>query len=415
MHVSFFTFPTDIIDEGYDHVLHQLTSTGADRVALACSYHHARDIFPHNPKRVVYYHEGNVVFFHPDTSRYRGLRLQPRVSKLAESCDVLGKVTEHAARYDVEIQAWLIFLHDFPITDEILDCVVRNAFDDPYITQLCPTNPEVQAYAIALAQDVARYGVQAILAESIGYGGFDHGYHHERSFISLTPIARFLLGICFCKHCVSLASAHNIDAKRVREFVRTLMKDVLHEKTVPWLHEPLTWSTVSAALNGELGRYLLMQQKVVTDLIRNIQEAIKQATPANTSLIPIDLSGATLGYLTGTPPENCFAAEVAWREGLDLYSLATITKHLAILGYVRDPARLAQEVAVYRKVVPPDTILTVALRPLLPDCPSPENLREKMRLLRVAGVDDIAFYHYGLMSHSRLAWVRDILFEDSQC
>jgi hypothetical protein len=409
VNAGFFIFPTDILDEGPEQLLRRLVDAGIGRIALACSYHHARDLFPHNPRRVVYYHEGNVLFFHPEPSRYSGLTLKPRISRLARSVDILATTLEHATRHNMGVYAWLILLHDIDVEEKNVHLTIRNAFGDRHITQLCPANPEVQAFATAIVEDLSRYSLEAILAESVGYHGFNHGYHHERCFVPLTPLARFLLGICFCEHCTAAAENQRIDAERLRFQVRAALQAALAEQPPTWLSAPLSWNTISSLFDGELSRYLLTQQYTVTNFIARIQRAIHHTTNGRTSLIPIDLSGATLGYMTGVPSEDVLAAEIAWQEGLSLERVASITRHLAILGYVREPSRLLQDLEAYFAKVPPDTALTVILRPLWPDCLSQENLFEKIRIIRDKGIDDILFYHYGLMPINRLAWIQNAL------
>ena len=50
-----------------------------------------------------------------------------------------------------------------------------------------------------------------------------------------------------------------------------------------------------------------------------------------------------------------------------------------------------------------------ALRPVLPDCDSAENLAAKLRAARDAGVDRVDFYHYGLAPLSALDRIREAL------
>ena len=54
MNASTFLFATDLHDEGFPQVLDNVQGRGGMQgVTLACAYHHARDIFPHNPVRKV--------------------------------------------------------------------------------------------------------------------------------------------------------------------------------------------------------------------------------------------------------------------------------------------------------------------------------------------------------------------------
>ena len=61
---------------------------------------------------------------------------------------------------------------------------------------------------------------RSIIAESLHYHVLEHGYHHERFFIELGAKARYLLGLCFCEHCVDRARRAGVDADRVQQAVR---------------------------------------------------------------------------------------------------------------------------------------------------------------------------------------------------
>src|SRR5918998_2756014 len=99
MQASIFTFATDLHDEGPENVLDNVQQrAGLQGVTLACAYHHARDIFPHNPVRKVRFLEGGTVFFRPDPDRYAGLRIKPQVSRLAQEVDVLAELLRQAER-----------------------------------------------------------------------------------------------------------------------------------------------------------------------------------------------------------------------------------------------------------------------------------------------------------------------------
>ena len=176
-------FATDLYDEGFDTVLGNVQERAeVDGLTLAVVYHDARDLFPHNPVHKVRYLEGGAVFFQPDESHYEGLQLQPRVAGLARTVDPLGDVCAAAGERGMGANAWVVFLHSDRLGFTYPECATQNAFGDRYLTDLCPSNPEVRAYARALASDIARYEVSTILAESLHFHGLGHGYHHERYF-----------------------------------------------------------------------------------------------------------------------------------------------------------------------------------------------------------------------------------------
>src|ERR687893_796831 len=221
METSMLAFATDLYDEGLDTVLGNVQErAGVDGLTMAVAYHDARDLFPHNPVHKVRYLEGGAVFFRPDEARYEGLQLRPRVAKLARTSDPLGDLCAAAGERGMQVNAWAVFLHNDWLGFIDPECTTQNAFGDRYLTDLCPSNPEVRAYACALASDIARYGVSTILAESLHFHGLTHGYHHERYFEELGIVGTYLLGLCFCDHCLEAARRAGIDAESVRGRVR---------------------------------------------------------------------------------------------------------------------------------------------------------------------------------------------------
>src|SRR5258708_13563356 len=67
---------------------------------------------------------------------------------------------------------------------------------------------------------MASKGVAAVVAESLNYHGLVHGFHHERYFIELGTLGRFLLGLCFCNSSLTTAQRHGGTAEKVRNATR---------------------------------------------------------------------------------------------------------------------------------------------------------------------------------------------------
>lgn len=407
MKSSIFMFATDLHDEGFGNVLENVRGrAGLDGVTLACSYHHARDVFPHNPVRKVRFLEGGAVFFRPDARRYAGLKIQPHVSRLAEEVDVLGLLMSEAGRRGVAVRAWTVYLHNSTLGARHPDCTVQNAFGDPYLTYLCPANPDIRAYACALSADIARYGVQAILAESLSYHPFDHGYHHERCFIPLPPLAKFLLSLCFCPHCLRTVERQGVDGERVRAYVRAELERVFNRERGPLDRDDLTPESISTPLGGEVARFIAARQTAVTTLAAEIAGVVADA--GDTHFMFMDMSGAAKGYATGEPAGDPAPAN-AWLDGVDLPAIIPAVHGLEAVGYARDPERLRLDVEAYKQISSGAVPLSVALRPMLPDCGSPENLAAKVALCRQLGIEWIDFYHYGFMRLDALDWIRQAL------
>ncbi|HEV2034260.1 MAG TPA: hypothetical protein VGU71_08685 [Candidatus Dormibacteraeota bacterium] len=377
---------------------------GLGGVTMAAAYHHGRDIFPHNPARKVRFLEGDKVFFQPDPARYRGLTLQPQVSTLARESDVLANLCRHASARSLKARAWTVFLHNYTLGEAHPECACRNAFGDAHLTDLCPTNPEVRAYVKALTADIAAKGVTTVVAESLHFHGLEHGFHHERYFIELGVFGRFLLGLCFCEHCLDAARSRGIQAERLRVEVRRELAGRFAADPEPEAPE-LVRETVGAFAGGELAAYVDTRAATVVSLVA---EATQAAASEGAGFAFIDLSGAVKGYATGRPRGHPVPA-TAWQFGIDVTGVAAACGQVEAIGYAADPERLRLDLAAYRSIIGPDRRLSVIMRPMAPDCDSPENMAAKLAVARELGVVETGFYHYGFMRLESLDLVRSAL------
>jgi hypothetical protein len=400
-----FAFASDLRDEGMEAVLDNVAGrAGVGGVTMAAAYHHGRDIFPHNPVRKVHFLEGGAVFFRPDPARYRGLRLQPLPSRLVEDSDVLADLCSQASARSLSTRAWTVFLHNYSLGEAHPDCACRNAFGDAHLTDLCPANPHVRAYVRALGADLASRGVAAIAAESLHYHGLVHGFHHERYFIELGPLGRYLLGLCFCESCLAAARRRGVDAETVRDEARRELERRFAAEPEPEEAE-LVKERVGAFAGGELAAYLEARTQTVATLV---EEAAEAASGEGARFAFIDLSGAVKGYATGRP-EGGPAAEIAWQFGIDVERVAAACGQLEVIGYAADPERLRLDLAAYRSIIGSERRLSVILRPMPPDCDSAENLGRKLALAGELGAVEAGFYHYGFMRLESLDLIRSAL------
>jgi hypothetical protein len=402
---SLFAFATDLDDEGLGIVLDNVQNrAGAGGLTVAASYHEGRDLFPHNPVRKVRFLEGGALFFRPDPGRYDGLRIQPHISELARETDVFGELCAEADRRGLEVHAWTVFLHNDTLGVRYPECAPRNAFGDPYVTDLCPANPDVRAYARALAGDVARLGVTSVFAESLHYHPLEHGYAHERYFIELGPLSRYLLGLCFCEHCLAAARERGVDGEAVARFAREELELVFERAGTEAPREDVVREEVAALASGELGGYLKARDATVASLAG---AAASAARDEGASFSFMDLSGAVKGYATGRPTGEA-APTIAWKLGVDLTTVGQACGSIAAIGYATDPERLRYDLEAYRAVAPGAGI-SVAMRPMAPDCDSAENLAAKLRVAREVGVERAHLYHYGFMRLESLDLVQEAL------
>jgi hypothetical protein len=377
---------------------------GAGGITLAAAYHHGRDIFPHNPVRKVQFLDGGAVFFRPEPARFLGLKLQPRVSRLAAETDVLTDLVGKAAGRSQRVRAWTVFLHNYTLGEAHPECATRNAFGDAHLTDLCPANPDVRAYVRALTADVAAHGVGTVVAESLHYHGLEHGFHHERYFIELGRLGRYLLGLCFCQYCMAAARSHGVEADTLRDAVRVELERRFAHDPEPEPAE-LVRERVEAFAGGELAGYLRARAGIVTSLVA---EAADAARTEGAAFAFIDLSGAVKGYATGRPQGEA-APALAWQFGIDLAAIGAACGQVEAIGYAADPDRLRFDLAAYRSVCGPGCRVSVILRPMAPDCDSAANLAAKLAVSADAGAIECSFYHYGFMRLEALDRIRTAL------
>jgi hypothetical protein len=394
MDTSIFAFATDVADEGMANVLDSVQGrAGLNGITVAAAYHEGRDVFPHNPAHKVRFLESGAVFFPPDSIRWGSVRLRPPVS---ESAHVLPELVEVAGRRDLAVHAWTVFLHNGALAAANPDCAPENAFGDRYVTDLCPAHPDVRTFAGALAADVARLGVATICAESLHYHPLEHGYAHERYFVPLGLRARYLLGLCFCRHCLDAARRHGADAEAVRRFAREELERVFAGGAEEPVDE-LEAAAIGALVGGELVAYLRARAETVTSLVAEVAEA---ARAGGARFEFIDLSGATKGYASGRPT-GAPAPSISWQVGIDVDAVARACDGIEAIGYAAEPARLRTDLDAYG-----DSAVSVVLRPMPPDCDSPENLSEKIQVAGERGLRRADFYHYGFMRLDALDWIR---------
>ena len=381
MDSSIFCFATDLGDEGIETVLDNVEHRGGlGGVTVAAAYHEGRDLFPHNPVRKVRFLESGAVFFPPGPA-LRATRLQPPVS---EAAHVLPDAIAAAERRALAVRAWTVFLHNGTLAAAHPECAPENAFGDRYVTELCPANPDARAYARALAADIAALGVAGICSEALHYLSLEHGYAHERYFVPLSARIRYLLGLCFCRHCLAAARAAGVDGESIRRDAR----------------EAIERAFAGDDPGGEPERdeYARVREEVVTSLVAEVADAAGE-----TPLEFIELSGAVKGYADGRPTGDP-SPTIAWQLGVDVEAVAAVCEGLQAMGYAADPAWIARDLDAYG-----GDAVSVILRPSIPDNDSAEDLRTKVELARDRGLSRVDFYHYGLMRLDALDWIHNAL------
>ena len=292
----------------------------------------------------------------------------------------------------MQVNVWLVLLHNTRLGMAHPDAVVRNAFGDPYYYSLCPTAPAARAYATGLAKDVTdSYAVSGLSLEAPGFAPYAHGYHHE---FALTKPNRWLesrLGLCFCDHCVAAAERAGIDARRLKAKVATDVSAYLDSDIdFPDDMADAFW-TADLTVDDDLRRYIGFRASVVTSLVAEIRAAVRK-----------DVAIAVI-------PSVARPTGGAWYEGTDLKALAEITGCIEACFYEPSAMRVQADLFDLKRRLDGTGKLRGILRPAYPDLSSKSEFLAAVTALRAGGVTELAFYNWGHLRRANLGWIADAL------
>ncbi len=406
MKSSIYVFASDLHDEGYDRVLGNIRDRGGIQGAcLASSYHHSRDLFPHNPAHKISYLEG-FVFFQPEEKLYANTKMRPVVSPLVAEQDPLKTLTTEGERRGIIVRVWTNNMHNTNLGTQYPDCVQQNAFGDRLITNLCPSNPDVRAYVTAMSANLARYPIQGLLTETIIHMPFDHGYHHERTGLPLTGTHRYMMSLCFCPHCLAAGRKAGLDMERLRQFVVDEMIHLFNDEHTVLDDIPLDQGAIGALSGGLVGQYIQVRAQIITSLMTQIVEAVKRIRDIPVTFM--DMSGGLRGAGSGMSVvgKTPTSPARAWQDGVDFAALAKVCDALSILGYTNDLKQLEADLTAYRQLLPEGYPISVAMRPMPPDSNSAQDVSNLIRVIARAKPEWVEFYHYALMRLSSLDWIK---------
>ena len=384
---AIYAYSWDIAEIGISEALSEFAGLGLDTVTIPGTYHAGKFLRPHGKSGKVYFPEDGTPYFRFDPSRYGAIKPLPN-SAVAER-DIVRELTDDGR---LAVNMWMVLLHNTTLGMAHPDSVVRNAFGDPYFYNLCPSAPAARDYARGLAADVTQsYPVSGLSLEAPGFTPYAHGYHHEFALMRLNPWLENQLGLCFCDHCVAAAEARGIDASRLKAQVAADITAYLDSDIdfPPDMAEAFWRADIVA--NGDLRRYLDFRCDTVTSLVTEIRQAVRADVPV--AVIP------SVARPTGG----------AWYEGSDLRALGAATGIIEACFYESSPMRVKSDLFDIRRRIDPSTTLRGILRPSYPDLATRDDLLAAVAALEAGGVTELAFYNYGHLRRTNLAWIGDAL------
>ena len=385
--LSMFSYSWDLAENGVAKSVEEFKSLGINTVTLASSYHAGKFLRPKSKVKKVYFPEDGTVYFKSDASKYG--EIKPISNSIYGDGQILRELTETKG---LSVSAWLVLLHNTQLGTKHQDSAVQNAFGDPYVYALCPSAPEARAYAVGLAKDVTEsYEVDGISVESIGFPPYEHGFHHEMSFVKPNKWLSQNLGLCFCKYCVAGAEKAGVDAKALKARVAKNIHDYLEGDFD--LQTDMAEALWLADVEGDLDlrKFLDFRSQVVTSLAKEIRQSVRK--DIEVAIIP------SVARPTGG----------AWYEGTDLKAIAETTGVIEACFYEPSTDRINADLAdIKRRTINTGKIKGI-LRPAFPDLTSEAAVVDAVAVLWEGGVKDIGFYNYGHIRSQSLNWIKRAL------
>jgi len=387
MHLSMWTYPWDIQDQGLGAFAAELDGrAGLNTVSLATSYHAGRFLQPRSPQQKAYFPEDGTVYFRPDESLWQDKLIRPLMAgNVTERGDMLDALVRARDATGLKVSCWTVCLHNSRLGMLHPDHVTRNAFGNANYYNLCPSSPVTRDYAVTLVRDITtNYRPDMVELESPNFMGFAHEYHHEKDGVGLNAEDDFLLSLCFCDHCTARAEKAGVSVEGARRSVARFIAE-LCERAVP---EPQFPDFPAAGIDAfrdhpDLHAYLTWRSEPVTSLIGEIKAA---ADPA-TRVVLIDLKDGWLG-------------------GVDLAAAGKLCDGAILCCYDMAPDAIGDVIRTGRAAIGPDKFLGVGLRVFYPEVSAAAVLAARARAAVDAGADGVNFYNYGLIPAKRLDWVK---------
>jgi hypothetical protein len=384
-----FTLPYTFFREPVAKVISDLKQSGLSGINLALNYHASRDFLLRQGPQLEYLSDG-FHYYKVDKSNYESGALTPADFDQLPSNQLLENVLVEAKKQEFEVNAWAVYMHNSAIGMHHPDATVTNVFGNKFLSELCPINKSVQAYAVGLTKDLASRGVAAIMAESLHFHGARHGEHHERFFMELSPVFEFLFSLCFCQGCKSNFSG---DAESLAEKVKAKLNIVLGDKD-PWLGKNLSKDLLADLLDEEILQYLNAREDAVAALYERVVAAAHSV-------------GVKFKYEDQSPLLDTNSAKTldrSWELGINNQKISKIVDIYEPLVYRTTADGVASLATSYLKEI--SAPISAILRPTYPDCTDQDNLIKKVEALKSLEIKNIDFYLLDTFRPRDLTWIK---------
>ncbi len=270
--VAAFTYPWDVL--GDPAAPARLRELGADTAVLAAAYHSATALTPRHPLHRVVHAPHSAVYYPPDPARWGAAALRPVPQRWCGTADAYGQAARQLRDAGLDVHAWVVVAHNSRLGSAHPEHAVRNAYGDRLSWALCIAQPQVRAYAAALAAEAAvQPGTSGVELESCGWYGHAHLHAHDKTGgVPFGEAARYLLSLCFCAACNNGYASLGADPAKLRVAVRDALEPLWRgdggegDGGDGWaaVQDLLGAELASASLRYRLAAARALQQEVIT-------------------------------------------------------------------------------------------------------------------------------------------------------
>lgn len=400
MELALYAHPFDLDALAAHGGLARVRDLGFGEIAMATSYHDGRWLMPWHPAGRVRFLEDGTVHFRP-RGDYGLLQPQASSAVAAAGPSPLERLCAEAPRHGLRARAWNVFHHNSRLGERHPELCVQNAFGDRYTYALCPAQPAVQQYALAMVRDLAAHaGLGSIEFEALGWMGWKHSSHHDKASFTPRGLLDYALSLCFCACCTARLRAEGGDPELTRAYVLALVQqsieaaDAMAPPPVAERLDPQAWQagdreTVAAETAFAAARSA--RTTVLAELGRQVRAVLPK----------------TVGLAVQVHPAALFTGSqlpVPQTQGLraDEYVVTAYGENLAAID------KLLQGETMFL-IDGPSHRKRLSIWPKAPQFTTDEDLVKVRELAKARGVATIAIYHLGLLPWRTLERVARVL------
>lgn len=373
-------FPADRLDATFE----TLADAGTDRLKVAAHYHSVRTFDPKDSDLGFETFPGGCLFA-PDESLFEETPIEPPRTDVDGRDDSFGDVVSAATDRGFDVDAWVVCLHGTRLASRWPAYQIEDAFGDAHTHSLCPSHPEVREYFAGVVANVARYDVDRIDLESIGFPSVCHGhgasFGHHKDHVITTRAEEFLVSQCFCDGCRKAAEGR-VDLEEAEEVVRRLCRRYLTDATDDET-PPLSDLVEEHLVLGDLFDF---RESVIGSLLSRL------ATASGDAKLSYYLADGG-GY---TPTE-------LWPSGVTPALLSEYLDDVTVLCYTDDLETIDRRITACRDDLPHEFDAGLTLNPALVDDRDHWNRLSTRVTESIDG--DLFVYNHGLATDAHLEWI----------